>query len=286
MQQIIDILIEHKVLFKDTKQFTLSQSLTLISLKSSVLFSHENLLWVVLSLRRDKIRFTVDSVLKRIKAAFETEMNLEDLYEIFEDFFQIKKKMNLERFGKLSRLSIDKTNDGTYSVSLENCDEDTFEDQLRFKQDDPELIKMVSWIHSVFQENLMTLNLEEILNQSKKFKLKKENLQEQQQDMHFLSAKESNSSEGFSNILKFDKTTFSLDHSCSQPHAEEHRIGAVKTCKVFPGGIYGLALYTKHFHNGQFEHYSLGKLVSLIRQCVEFHVIKYYKTFLVKNELY
>ena len=54
--------------------------------------------------------------------------------------------------------------------------------------------------------------------------------------------------------------------------------------KVFPGGIYGFALYTKFYCKKKFNNFSLGKLISLVSNSLQYGALKHYKTFTLINE--
>lgn len=116
IQALITKAVDANILYKQIRQLSNSHTLIFLSLKSSFLFSHENFLWIVKSLKKDKMSFTIPMILNRIRDVFDLSINEDFLYDLFDDFIQYKYSSEADDDILFKCLDIVKVSDKNYSI--------------------------------------------------------------------------------------------------------------------------------------------------------------------------
>ena len=395
---------ENNIINKIIRNFSINKQLIFISLKCSFLFSHENFLWIILSLKNQNISFSIKMILNRIKEVFELEFDEFFFYNYLEDFMKLKNKVKSLKINLFNNLIV-KTDQKNFFI-IEYYDEifdkekneikkikfDCFEDEIFFKEESVEFQIFLNWIVEIFNDNLMRIdediisnNLDDISNPLEKqfYEQKTENnlgkfSESEKNSGNYLKSilskndiksiedsvyenyiknnqiyenniieknekrnnnknldnineeikyenknilykkeeikKDKNSTTKNSSIKnKKDSNSYLININDNEKIKKEEKKNSYlknkkdstlnlinfneiplldktksfkKSFKVIPGGKYVFSLFTKYFCNGELKKFSLGKIISLVNSAVKYEALKYYKTFIFKNEDY
>lgn len=110
--------VDHNIIYEQSRDFSHSHKLDFISLKGSFLFSHENFLWIVKSLFKDRIELSDSMILNRIKDVFDLELSKEFLYDYFEDYAKLKQLCEPGSLELFKDLIISREKADKYTVKL------------------------------------------------------------------------------------------------------------------------------------------------------------------------
>lgn len=165
LASFFDKAVSSDVFYKHKRQFSKNHTLLFVSLKPSFLFSHENLLWVVKSLRNDCLSFTLPMILNRIHDAFDLVLPEEIMYEIFDDYILLKSKSkNEEKISIFRNLEIIKSSSVEYQITYYEDESNTikfnnFEDKKTIDENEPLFHKFLKNIDHVFENDLICIDV-------------------------------------------------------------------------------------------------------------------------------
>lgn len=170
IQALISKAVEANIIYKQVRQLSNSHSLIFLSLKSSFLFSHENLLWIVKSLKKDKVSFSIPMILNRIKDVFDLSVNEDFVYDLFDDYIQYKYSSEADDdilFRSLDIIRVSEKNytilyydekEITNSVLNSKLYKDDFEDLIEVDENSYEFGLFKNFIDHVFTLDLIHIN--------------------------------------------------------------------------------------------------------------------------------
>ena len=170
IQALISKAVDSNIIYKQVRQLSNSHTLTFLSLKSSFLFSHENFLWIIKSLKKDKVSFSLSMILNRIRDVFDLSVNEEFLYDLFDDYIQYKFTVESDNDSLFKCLDIVKVSDKNYSIYyldeheqfttvLEPCNsKEDFEDLIEVSEESYEFSMFKNFIDHLFTLDLIHIN--------------------------------------------------------------------------------------------------------------------------------
>ena len=221
--------------------------------------SLEAMIWVILSIKKDKMQPNETLIHSRFKECFAIKIPVKEWKIFIENILsneKLQQKMNI--FENILGRIIIKTDEATNTVlfTLKNVEWE-YEDLQEVKDDDPDYLLFTSFIEDFFSEKWNSNSI------SFSTKSKSQNIKK------WLSSVEN------SHI----KNSSYLNDSNFKKIIQNKSIK-----KAIPGGKYGCALMLKICGPNELSYLSLGRLNALIKHALKNQIIIHHKTLIVKNE--
>lgn len=283
------------IIIINTRQVTQSQSLNLVSLKLEFI-SLENLFWVVKSLVLDRVTCGEEILIARIKEAFGLKLKPKSWSKIFEKFAdqlasEPKFRLNsLDCLAQIEIIPVSITNSqsqraykfGVTGLSIEP------EDVLEILDEHPEWEYFKEYLEQLFEGDLL------LYNQSSSHTDTKPNFNLLDKPIYPHQGSSSDridrslsgrcaAEEARPSALQQEHTGGSLAESVvSEPRGPEPE-HVLPNFKAISGGRYGMAQFMKFFGPPRIAALSIGFLSKLVQKAIDTGLLRYYKTFLLKN---
>ena len=313
IQNIIAHLVETNIVYKQVRQFSKYHVLTFLSLKSTFVVSHENILWVIKALKKDKVSFTVPMILNKIRDIFDLTLTEEYLFDIFDDYIRYKSQSDEDCMFKCLDITkidskkyiVEYMNNDSYMSDFLNNDPITFldfEDNIEISDNNSEFLEFKHFIEATFNMDLLSIkiNQPQVANvkQNDNVLTEKKNASNSNNSSPYSSDSNIKNNYNYNDLSKKKcrgrknendihrsvkekaKDTSKTDKKDNNSVAKEQLVEK----KAIPGGKFGFALFTKYFGTNTLKELTIGKILALIDKAIKINLLKYKKTFIYKSD--
>lgn len=315
LQNIIAKLVDANILYKQVRQFSKYHVLTFLSLKSSFVISHENILWVIKALKKDKVSFTMPMILNKIRDVFDLTLTEDYLYDIFDDYVKYKdreqesnesifKCMHVTKVGN-KKYVIDYMNNDSYMSDFLNDGSKAysdFDDTLEIVDSDSDFVDFKRFIDATFSMDLLSIKISQpavvperkspaVLTEQKnssnsnnsipysvdsQAKINKSN--QKLSDLKGCKTVPNKVVQNMMQSMGQDQIT-----ACEQMYESQEKNQIIEK-KAIPGGKFGFALFTKYFGTKALKELTIGMILALIDKAIRQNLLKYKKTFIYRSD--